>query len=207
MTWLPAEFQIHNRLGPLRVGGLAVLFRPTVAVPRRVVHPAALNDDGSEIFAVAEDARLVVFAPTVLAFASPLADITVFNDDMMSAEESDSVLLYVLDGEAAEDDVARADRDADVICVARIDRAARSVVQHIGIRPPGVAYGKRRVAVRDLNHGLHGEFLAPGSPSAFDSPIGPFESQGNIVGRSRRQVHETTAVVGLAFWSVYGPVT
>jgi len=195
-----------HRLRPLGVGGFAVFLRPAVGVPRGVVHPAALDNDGAEVPAVAEDAGLVVLAPALLALAAPLADIAVLDDDVMAAEEPDPMFFHIPYCKAAEDDVARAHGDTDIVLITGVDGAARPVVQHVGIWPPRSVHGERGVAIGNLHYGVHRELFAPGCPPAFDSPAGPLEGQGNVVGRSRRQVHKTAAVIGLAFWGLQGVI-
>ena len=73
-------------LRPPGMSGVAVLVRPTVGVPCRMVHPAALNDDVAQLLVVAEHGCLAVDAPALLALAAPLADIAVLDDDVMAAE-------------------------------------------------------------------------------------------------------------------------
>ena len=66
---------------------LSVLLCPTVGIPCGVMHYAALDDDGVEVFVVAENTGLVVLAPTLLILAAPFADITTLNDDVVATEE------------------------------------------------------------------------------------------------------------------------
>ena len=92
---LPEDHRLRSR----GVGGLTVFLGPTVGVPGGVVQFAALNNHGAQVPLVAEDAGLIVLAPALLALASPLADVAVFDDDVVATEEPDPVLGHVFDGE------------------------------------------------------------------------------------------------------------
>lgn len=196
-----------HRLWPLRVVGIPVFLRPAVGVPRGMVDAATLDDDGMEVSVVAVDAGLVIFAPAVFAFAAPLADIAVFDDDVMAGEDPDAVFLHVPYRKAAEDDVISADGNTEIFVITGVDGGAGAVVQHISARFPRSVYGQGGVPIRHLDGGLHGKFLAPSRPPALNPPLGPRKRQGDIVGRARDQVYQAAAVVGLAFGGVEGPIT
>lgn len=197
----------NNRLRTPGVGGLSMLLRPAIRIPRRVVQPATLDNNRAKVPVVAEDASLVILSPALLAFAAPLADIAVLDNDVMPAEESNPVFFHVLYSKTTENDVACVDSDTDIISVSGIDGAASAIIQYVGARPPRFVHGKRGVAIQNLLCALHGEVLAPGGPPTLGSPTDPFKGQGDIVGRSRGQVNEATAIIGLAFGRVNGVVT
>ena len=178
-----------DRLRTSGVSGFAVFLRPTISVPRGVMYPAALDNDGTEVPAVAEDAGLVVLAPALLALAAPLADITVLDDDVMAAEEPDPVFFNVPYGEATENDVAPADGDPDVVFVAGVDGTARAVVYHVSPRPPGFVHRERGLAIRKPSL-----WIPRGIPHSRSSPdirlSGPF-LRGS--GRCRRSFQASSS--------------
>ena len=109
------------------------------------------------------------------------------------------MLLGIPNREPPQDHITGVHGNPHIFLIAGINRTPTPVIEHIRPGLPRPIDVERGLAIRCLDGRLHRKVFTPGRPVAPSPNAGSFQSESNLVSGTGRQVHETAAVVGLAF--------